>query len=114
MDNYICINGEKIELSQETADNLKTKFSPSIAQKHGLEKYDGKMLEWGSSDSKVQFKHLDSHDYALIPLPSANDDWTYEAWDLAQRIAKKSDKFYPIHYSGDEYKNDCFIYIHLS
>lgn len=43
------------------------------------------------SDIKIENQHM------MIPLPTANIEWTFEVWDLVKDLVKRYKNCYPIH-----------------
>ena len=85
MKNFMQVNGKKIEISQETADNLEREFSPKSKGQLLVEKYDGKAVKHaGLTRVKVELRNENA--FFIIGLPHSNTAWTYAAWDLAKEI----------------------------
>jgi len=60
---------------------------------------------------KVLTEIIGGYDYVKVPLPTANDTWTFKAFDYVKEFVAKYPKSYPVHRSGPEFDNSSYIYI---
>jgi len=97
--NYICIDGKRIKISDETAEEFKKQFNPSF-----MERVQGYLdTHPFGHDEKVTI--IDYHGKKLIkvPLPSCNAKWTFESFDYVRNLCEKFDvgfaknKLCPVH-----------------
>lgn len=60
---------------------------------------------------KVLTEIIGGYDYVKVPLPTANDTWTFKAFDYVKEFVAKYPNSYPVHRSGSDFNNSNYIYI---
>jgi hypothetical protein len=103
MNNFMMINGKKIEISQESADNLEREFAPKSKRQIFIDKWVGTQLPHGLSDQVVKETTVNGERFLLLTLPGANTERTLGAWKLAKQIINDAKNqnihAYPQHYT---------------
>ena len=116
MKNYICIEGERIQLSQESAQNIKEslqkpkdRIDEIIA---GLP--DDDFVFISKPKSRICREFIDRQEYVKIPLPNSNPEWTFWAFDCVKQFVKEyGTGCYPIHEDEPGFDNTKWLYIRI-
>jgi hypothetical protein len=65
------------------------------------------------SHSNIPYGHGIAHDneqHIMVPLPKANIEWTFKAWDWAKQFCSDNPGARPVH--RDEHDNGNYVYIY--
>lgn len=58
-------------------------------------------------EQKVEIKD----DHILVPLPTANKEWTFAVFKYVMDFCKAYPRCYPVHRNSSEYNNTDYLYI---
>ena len=88
MDNYIMIEGRKIEISEDTAKNIKETFikvSP-------IEEFVNFMSDGGYAEYVLEGSYIDGENM-FIKIPPANASWCFDVFDAAKEYYGKTSNY---------------------
>lgn len=101
-------DGVEFQVSIETQREIEEKMD----KYHDVKEYCRKYKVYGYS---AYFVKVRSGNYVKVPLPNANDHWTFAAFDWVKKFCEH---FKGIHYSYPEHRNslDCatFLWIRVN
>jgi len=99
MENYLMLDGKRIELSDETVANLKEKFAPKdlwARYQSYLDKYPKIEYEtFGNGQSQPQKATVGANLAIKIYLPPGNGDWFFSAVKWAKDFIAHHKTGYP-------------------
>jgi hypothetical protein len=64
-----------------------------------------------SQGYKIKIETVCGEQYVLIPLPSANRELTFSAFEYAKQFVSKYTGCYPVHYNNTAFNNSDYLYI---
>ena len=109
MKNYICINGKKTELSEESAKNLEKSFGGDEIDRIISELPENPV----KSKYKIEREKICGRNYIKIPLPVRYRSWSLWAYDCAMRLCEQIEDCRPFHHDKDGFNHTKWIYIEL-
>jgi len=108
MKNYICIDGNKIKISKETAENLKGQF---VKEKDNVQ---GIIDTINCYSKPIERETINGVEYVKFPLPMANDKWTFWAFDAVKEFCERYDgTCWPYHMDKPEFNNADWLYVEI-